>query len=268
MRWAATLSAGSETHSFLSHCVYAVFSCSYIMLSYFLLSSCYLKCYSENLFPWNLFSPYVGSFFFYEHQRPSYGHQMNNNKVEQRENSFLRCQKWSGERLWCWARLMERLFDFWRDWRQHIGPCAMPKWHGQHQRLPGHTATRLFLWTLLFCCRLRPSGPMFPGCGLWTWPRRQEGRGEVQRWLASLLGEAVDPTIWPVSLSLNCSWPLYCLVASSQARDWEYDRVRLRKRVNRGEGGGYITQILALTLVLLFSLLQQQVRCVVDLVIV
>lgn len=56
--------------------------------------------------------------------------------VEQRETIFLCCQKSLGKRLWCWARLMERLFDFWRDWGQQIEPCELPKWHGQHQRLP------------------------------------------------------------------------------------------------------------------------------------
>lgn len=81
--------------------------------------------------------PYVEPFFFFdEHQRPSYGHQMNNNSRTKRNHFFLCCQKSLGKRLWCWARLMERLFDFWRDWGQQIEPCELPKWHGHHQRLP------------------------------------------------------------------------------------------------------------------------------------
>lgn len=63
-------------------------------------------------------------------------------------------------------------------------------------------------------------------------------RREVQRWLASPLGDAVDPAIWPISLSLNCFWPLYCLVASCQARHREHDRELERK--GEEEGGGCI----------------------------
>eukprot|EP00064_Thunnus_orientalis_P007862 superscaffoldBa00000897_g7884 len=71
----------------------------------------------------------------------------------------------------------------------------------------------------LCSCRLQPPGPMFPGCGLWTRPRGQEGREKYRGGLASPLGDAIGPMIWPVSLSLNCSWPLYCLEEAAKQRE-------------------------------------------------
>lgn len=44
----------------------------------------------------------------------------------------------------------------------------------------------------------------------------------------------MDPTIWPVNLSLNCSWPLYCLAASSQGIESMIEsESEGKKRVNR-----------------------------------
>ncbi|KAA8581665.1 hypothetical protein FQN60_003246 [Etheostoma spectabile] len=68
-------------------------------------------------------------------------------------------------------------------------------------------------------CRLQPPGPMFPGCGLWTRPRGQEGRAKYREGLASPLGDAISPTIRPISLSLSCSCPLYGSKAAKQGRE-------------------------------------------------
>lgn len=162
---------------------------------------------------------------------------MNSKKMEQRENSFLCCQKSLRNRLWCRARYMARFFDFGHDWRRHIGPCMLPKRHGQHHRLHSHTWTRRFLWTLSLCHSQRAVGcsrpaPCSQDVGSGPGPEGRKYRGG----LASPLGDAIGPTIWPVSLSLNWPWPLYCLVVKQPSkgerayREWE--------REDREEGGG------------------------------
>lgn len=91
-----------------------------------------------------------------------------------------------------------------------------PQPHAGHKAFPMNSLIVSFPKS----CRLQPPGPMFPGCGLWTRPRGQEGREKYRGGLASPLGDAIGPTIWPVSLSLNCSWPLYCLEeAAKQGRE-------------------------------------------------
>lgn len=99
-------------------------------------------------------------------------------------------------------------------------------------------------------CRLQPPGPMFPGCGLWTRPRGQEGREIYRGGLASPLGDAIGSNIWPVGLSVNCSWPLCCLVAKQRARERELYRKWERERGGWGGGGEASTG----SLVLFFSL--------------
>lgn len=157
---------------------------------------------------------------FYEHQRSSYGHQMNNNETEQRESSFLSCQKSLGKRLWCWARLIERLFDFWHDWRQHIGPCMLPKRHGQHHRLPSHTrVTRLFLWTLSLCHSQRAVGcsrpaPCSQDVGSGPGPEaRKEGRSTEGGWRLRL---GTQSARWFGPSACHSTAPGHCTVWKKQ----------------------------------------------------
>lgn len=53
------------------------------------------------------------------------------------------------------------------------------------------------------------------------------------------LGTQSAPTIWPVSLSLNWSWPLYCLVVKQPSKGEKDYRVR-----ERGQGGGWRLHVL------------------------
>lgn len=170
---------------------------------------------------------------------------------------------------------MERHSDFWHDRRRHIGPRAVPKRHGHRHRPQPHADTAFPMNSLIVSfpksCRLQPPGPMFPGCGLWTRPRGQEGREKYRGGLASPLGDAIGPTIWPVSLSLNCSWPLCCLVAKqpSKGRESLIESESEREGEEEEEDGGCIFQILALALWCSFSpFLQQQTLCIVDSVVV
>lgn len=80
-------------------------------------------------------------------------------------------------------------------------------------------------------CRLQPPDPVFPGCGLWTQPRGHDGREICRVGLASPLGDAVGSNIWPVGLSVNCSWPLCCLQAKLRATE-------LYREKEREKGGG------------------------------
>lgn len=91
--------------------------------------------------------------------------------------------------------------------------------------------------------------PVFPGCGLWTQPRGHDGREICRVGLASPLGDAVGSNIWPVGLSVNCSWPLCCLQAKLGATE-------LYRETERERWGGVVGGLL-LTLPH-FSLFQQQ----------
>lgn len=209
---------------------------------------------------------------FYEHQKPSYGHQMNNNKTEQRESSFLSCQESLGRRLWCWARLIERLFDFWHDWRQHIGLCTLPKWHGQHHRLPSHTrVTRLFLWTLSLCHSQRAvdcsrPAPCSQDVGSGPGPEaRKEGRSTEGGWRLRL---GTQSARWFGPSACHSTAPGHWTVWKKQPSKRESAWLRLSER---GCGGGWRLHLLESgtdSLVLFFCPSQQQILYIVDSVVV
>lgn len=122
--------------------------------------------------------------------------------------------------------------------------CAQQR---QHRVLPRHTRTHLLLWTPSLCHSQRAVGCSRAGCGFWTWPRGQEGREIYRGGLASPLGDAIGSRIWPVGLSVNLSWPLYCLVAKHRTRERELYREWVRER------RGWTS-----SLMFFFCLLQQQ----------